>query len=187
MSVSVMITVPLGEHGDIKVVAMVQADCPYLCFKAEVSFTSLLVLLLNIKFFASVIIQEIQQVQKYKLHLNLVKQAINTFLNTRFSLQSFNYKVTIKEKHKIIRKTTIIIFISNSSCVIQVAWQASHKFLKVEFPLAVSATQATYEIQCGHVSRPTHNNTSWDVAQFEVTGSILLSYYFLQHISKLVQ
>ena len=28
--------------------------------------------------------------------------------------------------------------------------------------------RATYEIQYGHVERPTHANTSWDVARFEV-------------------
>jgi len=30
--------------------------------------------------------------------------------------------------------------------------------------------QATYEIQFGHWQRPTHWNTSWDVAKFEVCG-----------------
>jgi alpha-mannosidase len=32
----------------------------------------------------------------------------------------------------------------------------------------VRSTRATYEIQYGHVERPTHANTSWDVARFEV-------------------
>jgi alpha-mannosidase len=32
----------------------------------------------------------------------------------------------------------------------------------------VHAARATYEIQYGHVERPTHANTSWDVARFEV-------------------
>ena len=50
----------------------------------------------------------------------------------------------------------------------QVSWRAAHKFLKVEFPLSVSATEAQYEIQSGLVSRPTHANTSWDSAKFEV-------------------
>ena len=30
------------------------------------------------------------------------------------------------------------------------------------------ASRATYEIQFGHLERPTHANTSWDVARFEV-------------------
>lgn len=42
--------------------------------------------------------------------------------------------------------------------------------LKVSMPTSMRATQASYEIQFGHVKRPTHRNTSWDVAQFEVHG-----------------
>jgi alpha-mannosidase len=51
-----------------------------------------------------------------------------------------------------------------------VNWQESHKFLKVEFPLNVHSLAATYETQFGHVERPTHMNTSWDMARFEVCG-----------------
>jgi len=35
-------------------------------------------------------------------------------------------------------------------------------------PVDVLATQATYEIQWGNLQRPTHENTSWDWARFEV-------------------
>ncbi|NXP11203.1 MA2C1 mannosidase, partial [Thinocorus orbignyianus] len=50
----------------------------------------------------------------------------------------------------------------------QVEWKEAHKFLKVEFPLLIRSTNATYEIQFGHLQRPTHWNTSWDWARFEV-------------------
>jgi alpha-mannosidase len=50
----------------------------------------------------------------------------------------------------------------------EVNWHEAHKFLKVEFPVNVRAEYATYEIQFGHVQRPTHFNTSWDLARFEV-------------------
>ncbi len=49
-----------------------------------------------------------------------------------------------------------------------VDWHEDHKFLKVEFPVNVRSQQATYEIQFGHLQRPTHFNTSWDMARFEV-------------------
>ncbi|XP_030221274.1 alpha-mannosidase 2C1 [Gadus morhua] len=52
----------------------------------------------------------------------------------------------------------------------QVEWGESHKFLKVEFPVLVRSSNATYEIQFGHLQRPTHRNTSWDWARFEVWG-----------------
>ncbi|XP_058429805.1 alpha-mannosidase 2C1 isoform X2 [Marmota monax] len=50
----------------------------------------------------------------------------------------------------------------------EVHWNEVHKFLKVEFPARVRSPQATYEIQFGHLQRPTHYNTSWDWARFEV-------------------
>uniref|UniRef100_A0A665W8N0 Alpha-mannosidase 2C1 n=1 Tax=Echeneis naucrates TaxID=173247 RepID=A0A665W8N0_ECHNA len=52
----------------------------------------------------------------------------------------------------------------------EVKWKESHKFLKVEFPVRVHSPNATYEIQFGHLQRPTHRNTSWDWARFEVWG-----------------
>ena len=51
---------------------------------------------------------------------------------------------------------------------VDVDWHERHRFLKVAFPVTVRAPQASYEIQFGHVQRPTHRNTSWDAAQFEV-------------------
>jgi alpha-mannosidase len=50
----------------------------------------------------------------------------------------------------------------------RIEWHEAHRFLKVEFPLNLLADEATYEIQFGHVKRPTHMNTSWDLARFEV-------------------
>lgn len=50
----------------------------------------------------------------------------------------------------------------------EVHWHEAHKFLKVEFPARIRSPQATYEIQFGHLQRPTHYNTSWDWARYEV-------------------
>ncbi|MBN2046728.1 MAG: alpha-mannosidase, partial [Anaerolineaceae bacterium] len=52
----------------------------------------------------------------------------------------------------------------------QVEWHEEHRFLKVEFPFTVRSSEAAYEIQFGHLRRPTHFNTSWDMARFEVVG-----------------
>lgn len=49
-------------------------------------------------------------------------------------------------------------------------WKEQNILLKVAFPTNVNATKATYEIQYGNIERDTHNNTSWDVARFEVCG-----------------
>ena len=50
-------------------------------------------------------------------------------------------------------------------------WKENRKFLRVEFPVNVHSQFATYDIQFGHVRRPTHRNTSWDWAKFEVSIS----------------
>jgi len=50
----------------------------------------------------------------------------------------------------------------------EVEWHEDHKLLKVAFPVNVRSQRASYEIQFGHVERPTHYNTSWDLARFEV-------------------
>jgi alpha-mannosidase len=50
----------------------------------------------------------------------------------------------------------------------EIEWQAEHQFLKVAFPVNIRSPRATYEVQYGHIERPTHFNTSWDVARFEV-------------------
>jgi alpha-mannosidase len=52
----------------------------------------------------------------------------------------------------------------------EVDWHEHQTLLKVAFPVAVRATRATYDIQFGCVERPTHWNTSWDYARFEVVG-----------------
>jgi alpha-mannosidase len=49
-----------------------------------------------------------------------------------------------------------------------IQWRERHILLKVAFPVDVLSPQATYEIQWGNVQRPTHRNTSWDWARFEV-------------------
>ncbi|MCZ4602459.1 glycosyl hydrolase-related protein [Streptomyces sp. Lzd4kr] len=47
-------------------------------------------------------------------------------------------------------------------------WQERGTLLKAAWPLDVHAEQESAEIQFGHVRRPTHQNTSWDAARFEV-------------------
>ncbi|KAJ3154526.1 Glycoside hydrolase, 38 vacuolar alpha mannosidase [Geranomyces michiganensis] len=49
-----------------------------------------------------------------------------------------------------------------------VNWNENRRILKVEFPVNVANDYATYETQFGFIRRPTHYNTSWDLARFEV-------------------
>lgn len=52
----------------------------------------------------------------------------------------------------------------------KVDWKQQRQVLKVSFPVDINADMATYEIQFGTTQRPTHYNTSWDQAKFEVCG-----------------
>jgi alpha-mannosidase len=47
-------------------------------------------------------------------------------------------------------------------------WRDRRLLLKARFPLMVHADQATFECAFGVCRRPTHANTSWDAAKFEV-------------------
>ena len=49
-------------------------------------------------------------------------------------------------------------------------WHERQKLLKLAFPLDLHTDRAASEIQFGHVYRPTHANTSWDVARFETSA-----------------
>jgi alpha-mannosidase len=49
-------------------------------------------------------------------------------------------------------------------------WHERQILLKARFPLAVRSHEATYETMYGVIRRPTHRNTPWDAAKFEVSG-----------------
>ena len=52
----------------------------------------------------------------------------------------------------------------------RVDWRERNKLLKVAFPANVLARRATFDLSYGSITRPTHRNTSWDKAKFEVCG-----------------
>lgn len=52
----------------------------------------------------------------------------------------------------------------------EIEWQENRKALKVEFPTTLMCDYATYDVQFGTIRRPTHYNSSWDIARFEVCG-----------------
>ena len=52
--------------------------------------------------------------------------------------------------------------------VTEIDWHEDHVLLKAAFPVDIHNTRATYDIQFGNLERPTHQNTSWDAAKFEV-------------------
>ena len=88
------------------------------------------------------------------------------------------YKVSLVTETKISEQSWIKTTISLAASVdnepsyiemsSEVEWRETMKFLKVEFPVDIVNTEASYETQYGIIRRPTHYNTSWDMAKFEV-------------------
>ena len=54
--------------------------------------------------------------------------------------------------------------------VTRIDWHERQIYLQARFPLAVHSHEATYETLYGVTRRPTHRNTSWDAARYEVSG-----------------
>lgn len=52
----------------------------------------------------------------------------------------------------------------------EVSWWEKEKLLKVRFPVDIISKSATYDIPFGNIERPTHKNTSWEEAKYEVCG-----------------
>ena len=52
--------------------------------------------------------------------------------------------------------------------VTHVDWHETNTMLRTSFPVDVLAEEASCNIQFGYVRRPTHDNTTWDMAKFEV-------------------
>ncbi len=52
----------------------------------------------------------------------------------------------------------------------EVDWHQRERLLKLAFPFDLHAIEARSEIQFGYVTRPTHQNTSWDAAKFEIAA-----------------
>uniref|UniRef100_A0A3B3BIM3 Alpha-mannosidase n=1 Tax=Oryzias melastigma TaxID=30732 RepID=A0A3B3BIM3_ORYME len=83
---------------------------------------------------------------------------------------SVGFTLRISDKSTIVQEIVMDAMCPYLKFNTKVQWAESHKFLKVEFPVRVRSPNATYEIQFGHLQRPTHWNTSWDWARFEVWG-----------------
>ncbi|KNC19798.1 hypothetical protein AC792_05205 [Arthrobacter sp. RIT-PI-e] len=73
-----------------------------------------------------------------------------------FSRSTVTQRITLEPGARTIRFDTTV------------DWHEHDKLLKLAFPLDVHAERFASETAFGHVWRPTHTNTSWDEARFEV-------------------
>ncbi|KAK5124181.1 hypothetical protein LTR85_001884 [Meristemomyces frigidus] len=110
-------------------------------------------------------------------HLNSRKElkASSSTTITEDSAHRVAVSTTTKISEKSWIKTTISLSAATDSSKpslveteAEVEWHETMKFLKVEFPTNIRNTEASYETQYGIIRRPTHYNTNWDMAKFEV-------------------
>lgn len=83
---------------------------------------------------------------------------------------SIRVNIPISEDSNLVQDISIRADLPYLTFDVNVSWHESHKFLKVEFPVSINSEFASYDIQFGYVHRPTHRNTSWDAAKYEVCG-----------------
>ena len=74
----------------------------------------------------------------------------------------------IGQASRLVQRITLAAESLRVDFVTHVDWHESARLLRVLHPVAIASPRATYEIQFGHAERPTHFNTSWDYARFEV-------------------
>lgn len=95
--------------------------------------------------------------------------------STTSILEDKPYRVSVATETKISDVSSIRTIIALSAafdgdsqqsyveCTAEVDWHETMKFLKVEFPVNVRNTEASYETQFGIIKRPTHYNTSYAI------------------------
>ncbi|HLZ30660.1 MAG TPA: glycoside hydrolase family 38 C-terminal domain-containing protein [Chloroflexota bacterium] len=74
----------------------------------------------------------------------------------------------IGERSHIVQRLCVYARSPRIDFVSDVDWQERQSLLKVAFHTGIRNRRATYEIQFGTIDRPTHQNTSWEQAAFEV-------------------
>ncbi len=79
--------------------------------------------------------------------------------------------VIIKRKYNLSQIIQEIRLTSKSrrlDFITDIDWHEDHVLLKAAFPLNIRTNKADCDIQFGFIDRPTHYNTPWDQAKFEI-------------------
>jgi alpha-mannosidase len=74
----------------------------------------------------------------------------------------------VGDRTRIVQRLCVYARLPRIDFVTNVDWHERQTLLKVGFATTIRNRRATYEIQFGSIDRPTHRNTSWEEAAFEV-------------------
>lgn len=83
--------------------------------------------------------------------------------------QGILFKTTIGES-SLLQKIYLATNSKRLDFETEVDWHERHKMLRVSFATSIRSDEAIFDIQYGYAKRPTHRNTSWDMARFEVAA-----------------
>lgn len=78
-------------------------------------------------------------------------------------IQKFEYKEIVLTQEIIIQEGSKLITFKTD-----VDWNTKNMMLRTSFPVDIHSDFATCNIQFGNIKKATHENTSWDMARFEV-------------------
>ena len=103
----------------------------------------------------------------YKLNRRVIDSDV--MVEPIYSGTRAGFEITHKYMNSVIKQTVWLYSAKRRiDFDTEIDWHEHHQIVKAEFPLDLHTTTATYDVQYGHVTRPTHENTSWDRAKFEV-------------------
>lgn len=98
---------------------------------------------------------------------------VNDLLNVEFVSMGgkYGYKIQRRFRNSLIEQY-ICLYEEKEGIYFETTadWQEEHILLKAEFPVAITANTATFDIQFGNIERSTLYNTPWEKAAFEVCG-----------------
>ena len=93
-----------------------------------------------------------------------IRKAVQGKLRSILEITFQTASSTIKQQVVLEKSTRRLDFITDAD------WHEARKMLRTSFEVEVYANEAQYDIQYGYIKRPTHDNTSWDMARFEACG-----------------
>lgn len=109
---------------------------------------------------------DIFHTEKYELVTQMTDETIETDGAVEFCIKrTYMYRSSVISQK--------VIFYADKRRIdfkTEADWHEDHRLLKACFDVDVMNSEATYDIQFGNVKRPTHFNTSWDYARFEVAA-----------------
>ena len=95
---------------------------------------------------------------------------VESLSGKQMSADGLRFNYSFGKKSTLEQSITLALHSKRLDFKTNVDWHEKHRMLRVAFPVIVQSDEASFDIQYGFVKRPTHRNTSWDMARFEVVG-----------------